>query len=650
MKTTQLFSVTIFALFCMIFESSGQATQSTNAITTGSYLGTSNNLDVIFRKNNVFSGMLNTTNSSFGYDSFSFSSGASPYYNSAFGALALKNLTAGNGGYNTAIGYSSLTVNTGNFNTAVGCLSLVSNSSGVSNTALGYRSLYSNLTGTKNIGIGTDALFYLQSGSFNIAIGDGALAGLTSTPPSSYTNGSNNIAIGREALRFNLNPVSNIAIGDNSFWNSTGNNNIGLGMGSGQSNTTGSYNIAIGTRATATSGLDNILIGYQANPPAGYFNHSLNIGNVIWGLNMRNVDSNDNTFQTIAKRGAIGIGNPNPGNTLDVLSNGLGLSGLRLSNLPNSNFSTSTPTSNRRVLTVNTNGDVILVDDVVGTGTGGGITQNCSTANFVPVNSSTVGQLNCSQIFDNGTSVGIGLVSPTTNNWNYASLSTVGLTPTPTTGVVKFDVNGVIRSTAYLATSDKKFKKDIKSIESPLEKIQKLDGKTYFWIKDANKEIEFDNGLHSGFIAQELEKVLPHLVATDEKGNKAVNYMELMPYLVEAIKEQQAQINDLKAQIGENFKAQNQDLMNLENTKIISISPNPSNDMITVSFNVEKSVQSAKLLVHDLNGNVISSLNISDRENNLSRTLQKDNFGKGIYIVSLVINGKSIDTKKIVFN
>jgi hypothetical protein len=129
-----------------------------------------------------------------------------------------------------------------------------------------------------------------------------------------------------------------------------------------------------------------------------------------------------------------------------------------------------------------------------------------------------------------------------------------------------------------------------------------------------------------------------------------MNYIELIPVLIEAIKEQQTQINDLKTQISDNFKAQNQDLIELTNTKIISVSPNPSNDMITVSFNVEKLVQSAKLQVHDLNGNVISSLNINDRENNISRTLQKDNFGKGIYIVSLVINGKSIDTKKIVFN
>lgn len=131
----------------------------------------------------------------------------------------------------------------------------------------------------------------------------------------------------------------------------------------------------------------------------------------------------------------------------------------------------------------------------------------------------------------------------------------------------------------------------------------------------------------------------------------------MIPYLVESIKEQQiqikeqqAQITELKNTISDNFKSQNDDVIKLENTKIINVSPNPSSDVITVSLNIEKSVQNAKLQVYDLNGTLLSSLNVNERENNVTKTLQKDNFGKGIYIVSLVINGKSIDTKRIIFN
>ena len=46
----------------------------------------------------------------------------------------------------------------------------------------------------------------------------------------------------------------------------------------------------------------------------------------------------------------------------------------------------------------------------------------------------------------------------------------------------------------------------------------------------------------------------------------------------------------------------------------------------------------------------MSSLNIKERANDITKSLQKDNFGSGTYIISLFVNGKSLDTKKIIFN
>ena len=254
----------------------------------------------------------------------------------------------------------------------------------------------------------------------------------------------------------------------------------------------------------------------------------------------------------------------------------------------------------------------------------------------------------CSQIFDNGTSVGVS----TTGSFAYTNSTSPPFSggTVPMSGTVKFDVNGIIRTVGIFATSDRKFKKDISPIENSLEKVLALEGKTYKWNQQSNSEKNFDNDNHSGFIAQDIEKVLPHLVITGENGEKAVNYLELIPYLVEAIKAQESKIAELQNQISENFKSQNQELINMGNTKIISISPNPSTDKITIALNIDKSVQQAKLFVHDINGNVMASFQVNERENNINKTLQKDNFGRGIYIVSLVVNGKSIDSKKIVFN
>lgn len=558
------------------------------------------------------------------------------------------------------------TTMTGGTNTFVGTGAGNANTTGTSNTALGYGSLWSNTTGTDNIAINNSSLEKNTTGDFNIGIGFASLM--------LNVGGNGNIGMGVRAGQSSQGD-NNIFIGEGSgFHLSAGNGNFMAGYYAGHGTTGGSENLFLGHQAGYTPALfphtstRNTYVGYQSGWGVLTGNNNTFLGTVkvpnglatttSAGTDTKNTivladgESNQRLYihggdTDATKNGNTGIGlgsNVIPQNRLEVKSafsaDPYKSSGVRLTNLTNT---TVTPVTNptNGVLSVDNKGNVIWVNDKTG-----GVIQNCSNPNFVPVNSTTAGQLNCSQIFDNGTNVGIG----TTGVFNYSYNTGDFLALAPASGTAKLKVNGVAWTTGYYASSDQKFKKDIKPIENALEKVQQIEGKTYAWNTESNKEMNFDNGGHSGFIAQELEKVLPHLVATDEKGNKAVNYIELMPYLVEAIKDQQTQINDLKSQMAENFKTQNQDLIELTNTKIINVSPNPSSDMITVSFNVEKSVELAKLQVHDLNGNVISSLNINDRDNNITRTLQKDNFGKGIYVVSLVINGKSIDTKKIVFN
>ena len=89
--------------------------------------------------------------------------------------------------------------------------------------------------------------------------------------------------------------------------------------------------------------------------------------------------------------------------------------------------------------------------------------------------------------------------------------------------------------------SDIRLKKDIKPLKSALSTVGRLQGKSYRW-KDNN---EPDIGL----IAQELEKVIPELVKTDNKGYKSIVYQKLTAVLIEAVKEQQQEINNLSNRI-----------------------------------------------------------------------------------------------------
>ena len=89
--------------------------------------------------------------------------------------------------------------------------------------------------------------------------------------------------------------------------------------------------------------------------------------------------------------------------------------------------------------------------------------------------------------------------------------------------------------------SDLRLKKDIKPLKSALSTLGKLQGKSYRW-KDNN---EPDIGL----IAQELEKAIPELVKTDNNGYKSIVYQKLTAVLIEAVKEQQQEINNLSNRI-----------------------------------------------------------------------------------------------------
>jgi Chaperone of endosialidase len=85
--------------------------------------------------------------------------------------------------------------------------------------------------------------------------------------------------------------------------------------------------------------------------------------------------------------------------------------------------------------------------------------------------------------------------------------------------------------------SDLRYKKNIIPIENSLPNILKINGVRYDWKQNEFPEKQFSGKNQIGFIAQEIEKIFPEMVLTDENGFKSVDYARLTPVLVEAIKE-----------------------------------------------------------------------------------------------------------------
>jgi hypothetical protein len=113
-----------------------------------------------------------------------------------------------------------------------------------------------------------------------------------------------------------------------------------------------------------------------------------------------------------------------------------------------------------------------------------------------------------------------------------------------TTGQASF-INDVVA----FASSDKRLKENIKPLDNALDKINKINGVEFDWItgKDQHgNDVHSNEGHDVGVIAQEIEEVLPEVVTTRDSGYKAVKYEKIVPLLIEAIKEQQQQIEELK--------------------------------------------------------------------------------------------------------
>jgi len=252
---------------------------------------------------------------------------------------------------------------------------------------------------------------------------------------------------------------------------------------------------------------------------------------------------------------------------------------------------------------------------------------NCNFPNFL-IKSSGLGSTTCSQIYDNGTNVGIGTTSP--NN--------------------KLTVNGNIQSLTNTFLSDKKYKKNILQIDNALESILKLNGTTYNWRKEEYKDIEFTDKKQYGLIAQEVEKVLPDLVTVINNEDYSLNYTGLIPVLIEAVKEQQNQIIELNNKISD-LKSKGEVAENVlgnGRTYFSSNYPNPFQTETTIEIFIEKNVKSAKIVIYDSNGSTISKYDIKERDRKTNLKISKNNLNSGVYFYTLITDDLVIGTKKMI--
>lgn len=244
---------------------------------------------------------------------------------------------------------------------------------------------------------------------------------------------------------------------------------------------------------------------------------------------------------------------------------------------------------------------------------------------------------------------------------------------TVTPGAYKLNVNGDTYTSGAYFSSDLRFKKNIESISRPLSLIGQLQGVRYTFRDDlylptpeggeeAPQKRNFPEGIQMGLIAQEVEKILPEVVKTGDDGYKAIAYQNIVPLLIEGIKDQQKQIEEKDAAIKDlqqklEMLTQRVDQLSTGGGKAITEisaayleqnAPNPFSTNTVIRFFIPENNQgTASIMVYSSMGQLVKTFPVSARGKG-EITISANELASGNYIYELQVNGQKIDSKKLV--
>lgn len=156
--------------------------------------------------------------------------------------------------------------------------------------------------------------------------------------------------------------------------------------------------------------------------------------------------------------------------------------------------------------------------------------------------------------------------------------------------------------------------------------------------------------MHYVLDADQLEELYPDLVVKSEDGSKGINYVEMVPILVQAINELKAEITELR---GSETKPQTRAVDSNETGEDITLlslgdnRPNPFSNTTKISVSIPADVQKAFIYVYDLTGKKVLQLDIPARGKQ-DVTLDASALTDGMYLYSLIADGKVVQTRRMI--
>ena len=468
---------------------------------------------------------------------------------------------------------------------------------GFGNTAVGANSLRYNTTGYWNTAIGTGALYQNINGFRNTAVGR--------MPLSNNTTGDDNVAIGYHAMYENTDGFKNTAAGGHSlFKNTTGQNNVAIGYETLYSNATGSNNTVAGYQAlySLTSGGYNTVIGYNAlkQNTDGTFNTA------VGSQAMHSVDYGDNNS-------AFGDG---------ALARRLG-------------------------------------------------SYNCAfgASAFGPleVTGDCEGSYNCAFGYRSGaTSLQTCFVTNSTALGSYARITASNQIRLGDANVIS--IGGQV---SWTTLSDGRFKRDIKRDVAGLDFINALNPVSYTLDKSAiNNFLGVPDSVQAtntaaramperqvGFVAQEVEAIVKKSgyvfsgieAPQNDKDPYTIRYAEFVVPLVKAVQELSSQVADLQQQLK---KYTNEPTMGQQSAMATGVflyqnNPNPFSANTEIQMEIPEAYRQANVILYNLEGKQLKNIEVSER-GKATINISGNELGAGMYLYTLMVDGKVVDTKRLI--
>jgi hypothetical protein len=216
------------------------------------------------------------------------------------------------------------------------------------------------------------------------------------------------------------------------------------------------------------------------------------------------------------------------------------------------------------------------------------------------------------------------------------------------------DGDGDVWHSGLHTISDVTLKENISDLKSSMEIINKLRPVSYNFrpgaFGESTQEVYKSQEVRFGLVAQEVESVIPELVERRGDSLLSINYIEIIPILIDALQSQQEEIETLKDQLNcseSSKKASNTFQVEDTNAKLFQNRPNPFIESTTIAYAIVDNYNQAEINIYNLSGKQLRKYPINSSGSG-SISIPGSELEAGIYIYNMIIDGVEISSRKMI--